>query len=772
MAQDVNQLLRQIEDLKQQYTALTAKPAALFNISNAREAEAAIAALTAQIEKAKKDAAELDAGFGGISETVRNIVAELKQGNKPINLATSAFRKLQSSAEKLKLDQQGINKLTKKQLEEEQKKQKIYQQTIRDQATQIMKDNSLLTLSGGMLENALARRVATKQMSEAEAAIVKAAKEGFLIFDETNQLLEQTVKSREKEEASLERSLGISGALLGIIGKIPFLGDSAAKAYERIKKESEDTYEATGKFPGAFQNFKKAIVETGKILLEKIKDPMVFVGGLVTILIKGFNKFDQAVVGVQKRLALSKEEAGGLVREFTTFNTLLSSADLLKSVGAIQDKLGSVGKVSRDTAETFARLNTYVGLSEEGAAGLAAQADAFGKNASEVYKTSIATTAQIGKQYKTNINQKAVLEAVGKASAYTLVQFKGSTEALTEGVAKASALGISLETVNKSAQGLLNFQQSIEDELAAEVLSGKQLNLEQARYYALTNQQSKLMDELNGQIGTYSDFTKQTVFAQEAQAKALGMSTTELSDMLFKQEYMKNTAQEQATTEADIIQKRIESLTLQEKLQKATEKISETFANFVAGPLGTFLTDIKTISAIVGFMIGSQLGKMAAGFAPVIAQAGAYLGITTATAAATTATATAVSGGALLPLILGSVGAILGLLAASNADDLFSAGDGSGYGKRVLLAPEGAFALNNNDNIIATTNPIRANDLLSTGKGNLSINQQPTVISPSNTRINLNLNGAAIGNATAKQDYTVGKNIRAFGGSIDYSAPV
>lgn len=760
-----------LEKLIQDYKDLTGKKIE-FKIQGAQDVLNAIVQMTDAIDAAKDKANGFKDSFDSILKSVKGILEELGNTTDPIKASSKALQEYKKSVEKIKFDQNNIYKLTKEQVIAEKRKQAASIERLKSQAKEIPLAKQLEGLSQAQAEIEIDKAQKSGQISQEAAEILRAHIDDYKILKQSLVIADAIVETKKKEEKELRNSLGAAAALLGTFGKIPIAGEAAKEAYEKIKREAEAIQEAGGKLPSRWENFKKVLKETGGIIKEKLTDPLYVIGGIATLLIKGFNKFDQAVVGVQKRLALSREEAGKLVREFTTFNTLLSSADLLKSIGAIQDKLGSVGKVSRDTAETFARLNTYVGLSEEGAAGLAAQADAFGKNASEVYKTSIATTAQIGKQYKTNINQKAVLEAVGKASAYTLVQFKGSTEALTEGVAKASALGISLETVNKSAQGLLNFQQSIEDELAAEVLSGKQLNLEQARYYALTNQQSKLMDELNGQIGTYSDFTKQTVFAQEAQAKALGMSTTELSDMLFKQEYMKNTAQEQATTEADIIQKRIESLTLQEKLQKATEKISETFANFVAGPLGTFLTDIKTISAIVGFMIGSQLGKMAAGFAPVIAQAGAYLGITTATAAATTATATAVSGGALLPLILGSVGAILGLLAASNADDLFSAGDGSGYGKRVLLAPEGAFALNNNDNIIATTNPIRANDLLSTGKGNLSINQQPTVISPSNTRINLNLNGAAIGNATAKQDYTVGKNIRAFGGSIDYSAPV
>jgi hypothetical protein len=577
-------------------------------------------------------------------------------------------------------------------------------------------------------------------------------------------------KEAKKQEEDRESSLGLSGKILKTVGNIKGLGDASAKSQEKLNEYANEYYRINEKFPGQWQTLGKAITLTGQSLIRGLVDPAFILSATVGLLVKGFLKFDQAVVGVQKSLAISKDQAGELVREFTTFNSLLSSADLLKSIGAIQSKLGSVGKVTKDTAETFARLNTFVGLSEQGAAGLVTQADAFGKNASEVYKTSVGTTAEIGRQYKTNINQKAVLESVGKASAYTLIQFKGSTQALTEGVAKANALGISLETVNKSAQGLLNFQQSIEDELAAEVLSGKQLNLEQARYYALTNQQSKLMDELNGQVGTYSDFTKQTVLAQEAQAKALGMSLPELSDMLFKQEYMKNTAQEQAMTEEEIIQSRIESLTVQEKLQKAVEKLSETFANFVAGPLGTFLTDITVISGILGFMAGSQLGKLAAAFAPVIARAAVFFGLQTGTAAAATATATAISGGSLLPVILGGIGAVLAMLAATNVDDMYSGGDG--YGERTLMVKgKGAFRLNNEDRFFATTDknfPYSANQA---GGGQSTVNNQVSV-APSNTSINLNLNGAAIGNATARQDYAVGKNIRAFGGSIDYSAPV
>jgi hypothetical protein len=606
-------------------------------------------------------------------------------------------------------------------------------------------------------------------LTDIQKTLVGQYAEALRYSQEQLEVEKELARQAKKQEEERENSLGLSGKVLKTIGNIKGLGDASAKSQEKLNEYATEYYRINGKFPGQWQTLGKAITLTGQSLVKGLVDPAFILSATVGLLIKGFLKFDQAVVGVQKSLAISKDQAGELVREFTTFNTLLSSADLLKSIGAIQNKLGSVGKVTRDSAETFGRLNTFVGLSEEGSAGLVSQADAFGKKASEVYKTSVGTTAEISRQYKTNINQKAVLESVGKASAYTLVQFKGSTQALTEGVAKANALGISLETVNKSAQGLLNFQQSIEDELAAEVLSGKQLNLEQARYYALTNQQSKLMDELNSQIGTYSDFTSQTVLAQEAQAKALGMSTTELSDMLFKQEYMKNTAEEQALTEAEIVQQRIEQLTVQQNLQKAIEKISETFANFVAGPVGSFLLNVKTISAILGFIAGSQITKIATGLIPVLVQTATWVGSLVTGAGAITGIGAVLSGGAALPLILGAIGSVLAVLAATKADDLYSGGDG--YGKRTLMIEgKGAFALNDEDRLFTTTDknfPYSANQA---GGGQSTINNQVSV-APSNTSINLNLNGAAIGNATARQDYAVGKNIRAFGGSIDYSAP-
>jgi hypothetical protein len=769
-----------LEKLIQDYKDLTGKKIE-FKLQGAQDVLNAIDQISDAIDAAKSRASSLKDSFSSIKSVVEDMLDELRDvttEEQKIERATKnagkALNDYKKSVEKLVYDQDNIYKLTKEQVIVEKQKQAVAIDRIKQQAITIIQEKGLKDLTNDQLSARIEELKASGNLSQSAEEILRAHADDYKVLKESLSASEKLVEVKRAEEKELRKSLGIAGALLGTLGKIPIAGEAAKEAYEKIRREAEAIQEAGGKIPTRWQNFKKVLSETGSIIKEKLTDPLFVLTGLATILIKGFNKFDQAVVGVQKRLALSREEATKLVQEFTTFNSLLSSADQLKSIGAIQDKLGSVGKVTKDTAETFGRLNTFVGLSEEAAAGFAAQADAFGKKASSNYTTAVKTTAQIGKQYKTQMDHKAVLETVGKSSAYTLVQFKGSTQALTEGVAKSKALGISLETVNKSASGLLNFQQSIEDELAAELITGKQLNLEQARYYALTNQQSKLMDELNGQIGTYSDFTQQTVLAQEAQAKALGMSVEDLSDMLFKQEYMKNTAQEQVLTEAEAIKQRIEQITLAEKLQKATDKIAETFANLVAGPLGDFLTSVKGIYTLIGAISGALMGKfisqtiIAIGLNRTLAALTRQEAVNSIAGAAADGASSAAKipgvGWALaLPAALAIAGGLVGLLAA---DDLFSPGGGSGYGKRTLLAPEGAFALNDKDNIIATTNPIRANDLMSTGAGNISVSPAPqtTVV-----RTAVELNGRKIGNIESIQGPAWG-GPRQNGGRIDYSA--
>jgi hypothetical protein len=174
---------------------------------------------------------------------------------------------------------------------------------------------------------------------------------------------------------------------------------------------------------------------------------------------------------------------------------------------------------------------------------------------------------------------------------------------------------------------LLDFPGSIESELKAELLTGKALNLEQARYLALMGDSAGAAKELMNNVGGLSEFQKLNVLQQRAIAEAVGLQVSELSDALTQQELLKGTAweSEQAFREAAQQAARTGDYTKlnaelaqasngkqladqaaqignQEKFQMAIEKLQESLAMMVNGPLGKMIDKLATMTNQAGFL--------------------------------------------------------------------------------------------------------------------------------------------------------------------------
>ena len=75
-----------------------------------------------------------------------------------------------------------------------------------------------------------------------------------------------------------------------------------------------------------------------------------------------------------------------------------------------------------------------------------------------------------------------------------------------------------------------------------------------------------------------------------------------------------------------------------------------------------------------------------------------------------------------IALAAGAIGFLLSKL--SKADDIMSEpSGGGGYGKRILTAPEGTFALNNKDTVIAGTDLFKGDDVVSSAAGSINMTQ-------------------------------------------------
>lgn len=639
---------------------------------------------------------------------------------------------------------------------------------LKVQGAQLENIDNLVDTTTGELKD---QEAAYLTLNDAQKSLVSQYAEGLKYSQEqTKELKKQQEQAKEIEEAR-EKSLGISGKVLKTLGNIKGVGDGIKKSQEKLNDYAEEYRKKTGSYPTQFQSLRKAISLTGQTFKETLLDPAV----VFTFIINAIKSASNKITDLQKAFGLTKSDARSISLELEkqailSNDVFITSKKLNQSFRDLSANLGFAADISGQTLETFTNLTQRLGFTNEEATRLTYLSKLQSKNTEQVLQNTSKTVVALNKQRGTSVNIKDVFRDISTASAATTVSLGGSVDKLATASTKARQLGLSLGQVDQIAGSLLDFQSSIENELSAELMTGKQLNLEQARYYALTNQTAELTEEIKNNQEIIDAFASNNRLAQEATAKALGMSREDLGKMVMQQQFLALGADKFREKFGEANYEQMQALSIGDKFKATLEKIQEIIGNIgyafepVLDMLASFASSSKVVLGVIGAIAGISLVRTIGSLAVMATQ----LGLISAEAIATNA---ALTFGIGTVAVLAAIGAGMGMIQdAKNVNDIYSEGDG--YGERTLLIKgKGAFALNDEDRFFATTDknfPYSANQA---GGGQSTINNQVSV-APSNTKINLNLNGAAIGNATARQDYAVGKNIRAFGGSIDYSAPV
>ena len=591
----------------------------------------------------------------------------------------------------------------------------------------------------------------------------------------------KVLKAQGKEAKNLQDKLGVTGKLLKGLSKIPVLGNvidakgalvAAQKAAAKGGTKLKVAFTGIGK--GLSSGLKSAI------------NPMTILLGLGKMFFDTLMKVDKLNTAIAKNFGVSKDQANEINGEFTKIaknqqDAYITVTNLNKAFGELNKQSGTFAKFSEDTLITFTELTEKGKLSAEAAGALNNLSILTGESLEDVSKEYAGQLAIQNLQGKGLLNEKALLEGIKNVSSSITLQLGSSASAIAKAVFKAKELGLELKDLENISSSLLNFQSSIESELAAELLTGKQLNLEGARYAALMGKQGMLAEELAKNLGTAADFTNMTVVAQDALAKSLGMNRNQLADTLIQQEKLNkldaegntlqekyNTLRKQGYSEADIASKledkalarQLEGNSLQDDFNQLIQKAQEALIPLAMELLPMIVDMMKflvdnggTIAKIFKFATGALAGgAIGSIFGPVGTVVGGLLG----GALGSVEDAVAPPGSGPFTII-----------DKFGATTITAAGDGIAVSPNINTQALQTQPISNNSNIVKAPKPVQA-----IAREGTSQNIQNKVdISPSNTQITLSLNGQAIGNVNARQDYKA-VPVRALGGNVDYSAPV
>ena len=276
-------------------------------------------------------------------------------------------------------------------------------------------------------------------------------------------------------------------------------------------------------------------------------------------------------------------------RDLARFGVSVESANA--AAQGLANAFGDTAIANKENIEYVSLMKENLGVTAEDSVNLLQNFMGIGGMTSKVARETAGAAASLAKAAGVPFNK--VMKEVADASDNVRSLIRGSVDGLIKGAIEAKRLGTTLESVGKAAAGFLDFQSSVNDEMEASVLFGKDVNLQKARELSYAGDLKGLAKEQNRLLQEAGDVSKMDFFQRNGIAKALGMSVKEMDTMNAKQKEMNELRikspelYKQLTADLDTLDKTNETVT--EKYQK------ELKAQQLASAQKKMMNDIQQI---------------------------------------------------------------------------------------------------------------------------------------------------------------------------------
>jgi len=510
------------------------------------------------------------------------------------------------------------------------------------------------------------------------------------------ELLQKEQQELEYQKSIIKdvnKSLGVSGAILEGLSKIPGIGNILSEGIEEYKNELIEIKKNTGELPSLWSRVGDITGIVGSNMLNVFTDVSVIIGKII----HSFFELNKASVEFQR---LTGDTAN--VWEANVHPSIISATDYMKELSNLTKQFGVNAQMAFDQINIIemAEMTKMMGFTADGAGRLARLAQTSDQNLANMNEQIIDAVNNYNSANNVGINHRQILDDVSNASSAIALSLESSPGALAKAAAEARKLGIEMSSLEGIASSILDFESSIAAQLEAELLTGQQINLERARTYALTNDMEGLGKELNNNQQLFNSYVEGNRIQQESIARTLGMSREQMGEMIIQQGLYNDLSREQMERATGMSIEDMKRLEVQQSINQSIQKMTEA----LAGPLeivAQMLDHTWAMAGVFGTIAGIITTKMVTGMVTYIGRMVVAVGLAKAEAIAKLTSASAMTLGIGIVGVLSGIAAGVAMLNSSmrEADDLIS----PGYGKRTLTTPEGTYALNDKDTVVAGT---------------------------------------------------------------------
>jgi len=445
-----------------------------------------------------------------------------------------------------------ILKLQKQQSDEQAKKNKAAQAEQKIKNRSIALDQKLLKLSksstGQILESFNLMGGLEKSTMQAGKASGK-LKEGYnLVSAAQLNAIEELKAGTFDAESYVEN---VKDELLA-------MGDEGAAVFNRMEKDLESFAQTVRDTPDIGEKLKVEAEAQAKMgaFKDKVKEtsallssPKAMGVAALGLAAKIATDFASSMLDVRQSLGTSAVDSARIAgnMKLAGMNAKRFGGSVEQgaaSVTSIAENFGSIDVISASVSMGLGRITGQFGLSGDNAGKLLKTMQ--GINGASI-ETNLATLETVGNLARAaRVAPAAVLNDMAENSeTFAKFSMKGGDN-LAKAAIAARKLGLNLSTVDKIAESIMDIEGSIEREMEASMLIGRQMNLDKARQLVMEGDMVGVLAEVKRQAGGAAEFAKLNFVQRKALAASVGLEASEMAKLTNEQEAAVEAQEKQA----------------------------------------------------------------------------------------------------------------------------------------------------------------------------------------------------------------------------------
>jgi len=320
------------------------------------------------------------------------------------------------------------------------------------------------------------------------------------------------------------------------------------------------------------------LVATSKIskligdIMSELKIPASF-SSLLKQTYERFKEIDKTATEVRQTFALFRQDAEYIEKNIKNISTDLAkfgvaAKDVASTSKSIGSAFSSIDIANTSLVSDITLLSKQMGITSDRSVGFLKTIGGIKGQSAVANKNMLGLAGASAKAYGVRLDD--VMADVANASEEARMYAGKNADEMVRAAAQARQMGTTLDSMSRAAKGLLDFESSIQAELKASALIGKNINFNEARRLAFQGkvvEANKLILDQAKKI----KFNQLNPIAQDAFAKAAGKTVKELQDMLEAETRIKDALNSQDPVVRKIAQERLK----EQNLLKTNSKLAQ-----------------------------------------------------------------------------------------------------------------------------------------------------------------------------------------------------